>query len=111
MPAALISASTLGSIRPGGGWQCLDSDILGQALTLRSIEHGEPFEERDRLGLLAGLADALLLVVGNEAVGIDDSGAAFALHHIAAERKGLAKRQPALAGKPCWINAPQRISS
>ncbi|KIU01683.1 hypothetical protein QU38_00370, partial [Staphylococcus aureus] len=56
-------------------------------------------QERDRLGLVAGLAGAPLLVVGHEAVGIDDGRAALALADIAAERQRLADGEPALAGK------------
>ena len=76
-----------------------DGDILRQAVTLRRIEHREPFEERDRGGFLAGLAGAALLVLWRETVGIDDGGAAFAPADIAAERQGLAEGEPALAGK------------
>jgi hypothetical protein len=56
---------------------------------LRRVEHGEPFEKGDGLRLFAGLAGTLPLVLGNEAVGINDGGAAFALANIAAKGKGL----------------------
>ena len=87
MPVALISASTLGSIRPGSRRRCGDREILRQAFALRQVEDGEALQERDRLRFLAGLARAFLLVVGNEAVGIDDGGAVLALADIAAERR------------------------
>ena len=63
------------------------------------VEDGEPLQERDRGGFLAGLAGASLLVVRHEAVGIDDGRAVLALAHIAAERERLAKGQPALGGE------------
>jgi hypothetical protein len=88
-----------------------NGDVLRQAVALRRVEHREALEERDRGGFLAGLAGAALLVLRREAVGIDDGGAAFAPADIAAERQGLAEGEPALAGKPCWITAPQRIST
>ena len=110
-PVALISASTLGSIRPRLRRRCGDHEILRQTFALRQVEDGEALEERDRLRFLAGLSRPFLLVVGNEAVGIDDGGAVLALADVAAEAEGLAKRQPALAGKPCSITAPQRIST
>ena len=96
MPVALISASTLGSIRPGSRRRRGDGEIFRQAFALRQVEDGEALEERDRLRFLAGLARPLLLVVGNEAIGIDDGGAVLALADIAAEPKRLAEGQPAL---------------
>ena len=92
----MISASTLGSIRPGSGGGAATARSLGQALALRQVEDGEALQERDRLRFLAGLARPLLLVVGNEAVGIDDGGAVLALADIAAEDERLAEGQPAL---------------
>ena len=73
-----------------------DHEILRQTFALRQVEDGEALEERDRLRFLAGLSRPFLLVVGNEAVGIDDGRAVLALADIAAEAEGLAKRQPAL---------------
>ena len=91
MPVALISASTRGSIKPGGGGDAMIGDVVGQVFALRRVEDREALQERDRLGFLAGLSRALLLVVGDEAVGIDDGRAALALADIAAERQRLAE--------------------
>ena len=98
MPVALISASTRGSIRPGGGGGATIADVLGQVLALRRVEDREALQERNRGGFLAGLARAPLLVVRHETVGINDGRAVLALAHIAAERERLAEGQPALAG-------------
>ena len=74
-------------------------DFFGEVLALRGIEDREALEERDGLRFLARLAGAPPLVLGGEAIGIDDGRAALALAHIAAEREGLAEGQPALAWK------------
>ena len=87
MPVALISASTLGSIRPGSGGGAATARFFGQPFALRQVEDGEALQERDGLRFLAGLLRALLLVVGHEAVGIDDGGAVLTLADIAAERR------------------------
>ena len=75
-----------------------DSDIVGKPLALQSVEDREPLQERNGLRILAGLAGASLLVVGDEPVGINDSGAVFAAPYMAAKRQRLAESQPALAG-------------
>jgi hypothetical protein len=90
----LISASTVGSIRPGFGGGGGNGEIFGQPFALRQVEDGEALQERDRLGFLAGLACPLL-----EGVGVDDGGAVLALADIASERQRLAKRNPALNRK------------
>ena len=65
--------------------------ILGQILALVGVENGEALQERDRLGVLAGLARTALLVLRHETVGIDDGGAALALADIPAKRQRLAE--------------------
>lgn len=80
-------------------WRRDDRDVLRQILALRSVEHREAFQERDRVGFLAGLAGAPSFVVGYKAVGIDDLRATLALADIAAERERLAEGEPTLAGK------------
>jgi hypothetical protein len=62
-----------------------DGKVVGQILALRDVEHGEALQERNGLRFLAGLLRALLLVVGNEAIGVDDSGTALAFADMAAE--------------------------
>ena len=69
-----------------------DREILRQAFALRHVEDGEALEERDRLRFLAGLLRTLLLVVGHEAVGIDDGRAVLALADVAAERRAPGER-------------------
>jgi hypothetical protein len=60
-----------------------------QTFALREVEDGEALKERDRLRFLAGLPGAPLLVVGNEALGVDDRRAALALADVAAEAERL----------------------
>src|SRR5690606_31044783 len=67
-----------------------ERNIVRQVLALRRVEYGEALQERNSLGFLAGLERAPLLVVGHEAVGVDDGRAALALADIAAERERLA---------------------
>ena len=55
-------------------------------------------EERDGARLVAVAVGALALGLGDEAVGIDHRGAAFALADIAAERERLAEGEPGLPG-------------
>ena len=86
----------LGLDQPGFRRRCGDHEILRQIFALRQVEDSEALEERDRLRFLAGLSRPFLLVVGNEAVGIDDGGAVLALADVAAETEGLAKGEPAL---------------
>ena len=54
-------------------------DLGRYILALVGIEDREALEKRDRLGLVAGLCGALALAIRDEAVGIDDRRAAFAL--------------------------------
>ena len=94
--ARLDQRLDLGLDQPRLRRRCGDHEILRQTFALRQVEHSEALEERDRLRLLAGLLRPFLLVVGNEAVGVDHGGAVLAPADIAAEAEGLAKRQPAL---------------
>ena len=65
--------------------RCGYGEIFGQTLALRQVEDREPLKEGDGLGVFASLAGAPLLVVGNEAVGVDDSDAMLAPADMAAE--------------------------
>ena len=62
---------------------------FGQALALRDVEHRKAFEERHCFRLVTVAPRPFALVVGDEAVGIDDSGPAFALAHRPAQAQGL----------------------
>ena len=84
-------------------------DVLRQVLTLVGIEDGEALEERNRLCLLAMLGGPLAFIIGHEAVGIDDGGAALALSDIATEAERLAECEPALAGEAVLDDRPHRI--
>ena len=53
-------------------------------------------------GFFAGLGGASSFVVGHEAVGIDDGGAALTLADVTSERERLAESEPALAGKAAF---------
>ncbi len=87
MPVALISASTAGSIcpealvqaepRPGRRAEFSHCPTLG---TLKR------FRERYRLCCSPVSRAAILLIVGDEAVGIDYGGAVFALADMTAQR-------------------------
>src|SRR5580693_1680119 len=74
-------------------------DQSGEVLTLISVEDRESFEERDRAGLVAVALRPLAFVIGNEAICIDDGGAALAFADIPAEAERLAESEPALAGE------------
>ena len=80
-------------------WRRSGGDLVGQVLALVGVEDGKSLEERDCLRFFAGLGGAPSFVVGDEAVGIDDGGAAFALADMAAKRERLAESEPALSGK------------
>lgn len=80
----------------GRRWRWCNGDFVGQTFTLSRVEHGEALQEGDSVGVLAGFPGASLLVIGDEAVGIDNGGAALTLPDIAAKRKGLAESQPRL---------------
>ncbi len=98
---AEIDARRLDQRLDQAGLRCgrRDGKVVWQILALRDIEHGEALQERNGLRFLAGLLRALVLVVWNEAVGVDDGGAALALADMAAERQRLAEREPALDGE------------
>ena len=68
-------------------------------LALVGIKDREAFEEWDGVGFVAGFGGARAFAVRNEAVGIDDRGAAFALLHMGAEFQRLAEGQPVLAAE------------
>ena len=74
-------------------------DVGRQILALVGVEDREALEERDRFGFVAGLGGARALAVGNEAVGIDDRGALFALLDMRADFERLAEGEPVLAGE------------
>src|SRR3546814_3778654 len=65
-----------------GARRRIGREAFAQALALGDVEHCEPFQEGNGAGIVARLHRARLLGVGNEAVGIDDVGAALALLHI-----------------------------
>ena len=78
-------------------------DLGREVLALVGIEDREALEERDRVGLVAGFGGAGAFAVGNEAVGIDDGDAAFALAHMRAEFQRLTKGEPVLAGEAALV--------
>ena len=67
-------------------------DVGGKILALVGIEDREALEERNGFGLIAGFGGARALAVGNEAVGIDDGGAFFALAHMGPDGEPLKPR-------------------
>src|SRR3546814_7403660 len=77
-----------------GARRRIGREAFAQALALGDVEHCEPFQEGNGAGIVARLHRARLLGVGNEAVGIDDVGAALALLHIAARLQSLPEGQP-----------------
>ena len=66
-------------------------DVFRQALALIGVKYREAFEEGDRLRVLTGIRCAPSLLVGHEAIGVDDGRAAFALSDVTAEPEGLAE--------------------
>ena len=73
-------------------------DRIREIVDLICIENREALQERNGARFATALCGAPLRIIRNEAVGINDGGAAFAFAHMTAERQRLAKRQPALAG-------------
>ena len=82
MPVALISASTVGSIRPGGGG---GAAVAMSAARPSHIEDRKAFEKWNRLRFLAGFGSASLFVARHKTVGIDHSGAAFTFADVATQ--------------------------
>ena len=76
---------------------------------LVGIKDREALEERDRVGLVAGLSRARALAGGNKAVGINDRDAFLALAHMGAEFQRLAEGKPVLAAEPRSVQASHRI--
>src|SRR5215472_5397421 len=70
-----------------------------QILALVGIENREALEERDRVRLVAGFRRACPFAVGNEAVGIDETNALFALADMRADFERLPEREPFLGGE------------
>ena len=71
-------------------------EVFGQSITLGNVEHAVAFEKRDRDCVTAFGDGVLLLVFGDETVGIADDLTALTLAHIAAKALGLAVGQPNL---------------
>ncbi len=86
---------------PFGKYLAVSVNVVRKTVALRDVEDGETLQERDclRLGIF-GLG-ALLLALGNEAVGMHDRGAGLAFPDGTAKRKRLPESQPVLA----WIGA------
>src|SRR3546814_2223979 len=77
-----------------GARRRIGREAFAQALALGDVEHCEPFQEGNGAGIVARLHRARLLGVGNDAVGLDDVGAALALLHLAARLQSLPVGQP-----------------
>jgi hypothetical protein len=71
-------------------------DALRQVVTLGGVEDGEALEERNGARVAPSVVCPLLLVVGHEAVGVDDGRAALTFPYVASKGEGLAESQPAL---------------
>ena len=97
MPVALIRASTVGSIRPGG--RRGGGDVRGQTIALVSVEDRKAFEKWNRPRFLAGFGGSPLFVARHKTVGVDHRGAAFALADMPAKRERLTESEPALSRK------------
>ena len=107
---AAIRASARGTISHSGSGLRPGREPLGQAVALRDVKDGEALEERDGLGLVAVLLARSCSAFRDEAVGIADRGAAFALADMAAHVEGLPKGQPILRGDSrVSMTAPQRM--
>ena len=74
-------------------------ELRRQFLALVGVEHREALQEGNGSRLVPVALGPPALLIGDEAVGIDDSRAGLALTDMAAEPKRLAKREPALARK------------
>src|SRR5262245_38332785 len=97
-PVARISCSACGRMRlvsTGVGRAPMLSGRPSHCSALNTVK-------RLRKGIarfLAPLIGAVAHVVGDEAVGIDDGGAALALAHVPAEPQRLLEGEPGLPGK------------
>ena len=89
----------LGQDQPLGHGRRDGDQPVGKVLALIGVEHRESFEERDRAGLVTVALRPLALVIRDEAVGIDHGGAMLAFPDVGTKAQGLAKGEPALAGK------------
>src|SRR4051812_47783452 len=95
--------------RAGGWWRGDRRNLFRETIALVDVEDREALEEWNRLRFLAGLGCALLLVIGNEAVSIDNGCAVLTLPDMAAHRQRLAEGEPTLSREECSTTAPQRI--
>jgi Asp-tRNA(Asn)/Glu-tRNA(Gln) amidotransferase A subunit family amidase len=59
-----------------------------------------------RLAATPGPAGLLLLIVGTEAISIDDRGAALFGSNVAIKRHGMAECEPTLGGKAMFDDRP-----
>jgi hypothetical protein len=84
-------------------------DLGRKTLELVGVEDREALQKRDRFGLVAGFRGAGALAIGNEAIGIDDRGAAFAFPDTRAELERLAEGSQFWPEKPRSVQAIHRI--
>ena len=79
--------------------RALDRRLGRQALALLDVEDREPLQEGKRVRLVAVLARPPALVVGHEAVGVDDSRTGFTLADVTDKAHRLAEGAPCLTYK------------
>src|SRR4029077_7709251 len=76
---------------------CGDCELVRHVLALCQVEYGEALQERNCLRFIASLCRLHLRALGNEAVGVDHSGAVFTFANIGTEDQCLPECQPALS--------------
>src|SRR6185437_2827909 len=89
-------AFRVGAQRNLGQNRRLGPDAFWQAVTLFDIEDGEAFEKRNLVRVFALLSCAFTFGFWNEAVGVTDCGAVFALADAATQGQGLPEGEPFL---------------
>ena len=83
--------------RAGRWWRGDRRNLFRETIALVDVEDREALEEWNCLRFLAGLGCAFLLVIGNEAVSIDNGCAVLTLPDMAAHRQRLAEGEPTLS--------------
>lgn len=91
MPVALISASTRGSIMPGNGDGATVAISSGKPSHWSVLKTVKRFRNGTACASSPVSAARFFLIIGNEAIGIDDRRATLALANVAAERQCLAE--------------------
>jgi hypothetical protein len=98
-PVAAINASACGRMRPSGTGAGAVVKASGKFSHWSAFTYREPLQERNRTRLVSIALRPPAFLVWRKAVGEHNGRAVFAFADVAAQAKGLAKREPALTGE------------